>query len=191
VYCIGAGLATTFHRDTSHAYIAGILIVEGFGVGWTLQTALVAAQALAPKPDRAVITGIRNLFRFTGGAFGLAISSAIMNNVIRSQVENAGFPSEIVVQIRGAEFNVPTGLTEVQKQQLLDAEMTGIRGVFYFLLGVSALTFLLSLGVADRGLPGDEKKEDIPEMGADGEGTDDLDAREVRNVEDQSSREKG
>ena len=158
VYFIGAGFQTTFGRYSSHAYIAGILVVEGFGVGWTLQTALVAAQALAPPKDRAVITGIRNLFRFTGGAFGLVISSAVMNNIIKSKLETSDLPADIADQIRGAEFNIPAGLTGAQMQTLLDAEMAGVKGTFYFLLGVAGLTFFLSLLVEDRGLPGDEKK---------------------------------
>jgi len=160
-YLIGAGIQTTFGRNTSHAYIVGILILEGFGIGWTLQTALVAAQALAPSKDRAVITGIRNLFRFTGGSFGLVISSAIMNNVIASKVLSSDLPEDIASQIRGAEFNIPAGLTDAQKQSLLDFEMAGLNGVFYFLLGTAAITFLLSLPVKDRGLPGDEKKQKI------------------------------
>jgi fucose permease len=165
VYFIGAGIQTTFQRTTTHAYIVGILLLEGFGIGWTLQTALVASQALAPPKDRAVITGIRNLFRFTGGAFGLAISSAIMNNVINSKLADTDLPKNVTQQIKGAEFNIPPGLNQTQVQTLLDAEMEGVRGVFWFLLGVGAVTFVLSLGVEDHGLPGDEKK-GLEEKGA-------------------------
>jgi hypothetical protein len=159
VYFIAAGVQTTFQRNTSHAYIVGILCTEGFGVGWTIQTALVAAQSLASPQDRAVVTGIRNFARFTGGSFGLAIASAIMNNVITSRIANAGFPQAIVDQIKGASFNIPLGLTSEQTQVLLDAEMQGVRGVFWFLLGAAGLTFFLSLPVEDKGLPGDEKND--------------------------------
>ena len=81
-----------------------------------------------------------------------------MNNVINSKIASSDLPTNITSQIRGAEFNVPAGLTVEQKQALLDFEMEGVKGVFYFLLGVSALTFILGLGVEDRGLPKDEKK---------------------------------
>jgi len=172
VYVIGAGFQTTFQRNSSHAYIAGILLVEGFGVGWTIQTALVAAQALAPSRDRAVITGIRNLFRFTGGAFGLVIASAIMNNVIKSNLADSGIPESILESIRGAEFNIPQGLSESQMQLLLDAEMAGVKGVFWFLLATSIIALLLSFGVEDNGLPGDEKREKKAEAEARGEQSD-------------------
>jgi fucose permease len=160
VWVIAAGVQTTFARSTTHAYIVGILFVEGFGVGWTLQTALVAAQAIAPAKDRAVITGIRNLFRYTGGSFGLAISSAIMNNIINSKLATSDLPKTIVDQINGAEFNIPAGLTAEQSHTLLDAEMEGMKGVFWFLFAVSLLTFLFSLIVEDHGLPEDKKPDE-------------------------------
>jgi hypothetical protein len=106
---------------------------------------------------------MRNLFRYTGGSFGLAISSAIMNNIINSKLATSDLPKTIVDQINGAEFNVPAGLTAAQSQTLLDAEMEGVKGVFWFLLAVSLLTFLLSLIVEDHGLPEDKKKSDEKE----------------------------
>jgi hypothetical protein len=88
----------------------------------------------------------------------LAISSAIMDNVIASKLRGSGIPQSVLDEIKGAQFDVPSVLTSDQVQMLLESEMEGLRGVFWFLLGVSALTFLLSLPVEDHGLPGDEKK---------------------------------
>lgn len=163
IYVVAAGVQTTFQRDTTHAYIVGILVVEGFGIGWTMQTALVAAQAIAPPEDRAVITGIRNLGRFVGGSFGLAVASAIMNNVIRSEIATSGIPPDIASQITGVQFNLPAGLTEAQMTALLDAEMEGVRSVFWFLFGVGVCTLLMSLPVQDHGLPMDPKKAAVDE----------------------------
>jgi len=66
-------------------------------------------------------------------------------------------PESVMSHITGVQFKVPDGLTGDQVKVLLDAEMEGVRGVFWFLFGVSVLTFLLSLGVEDRGLPVDPK----------------------------------
>lgn len=66
-------------------------------------------------------------------------------------------------EIRGTEFNVPLGLSERQAQSLLDSEMEGVKGVFWFLLGVSTVTFILNLAVEDHELPGDEKNKDNKE----------------------------
>jgi len=157
IYVVAAGVQTTFERNTANAYIVGILFVEGFGIGWTMQTALVAAQAIAPPEDRAVVTGIRNFFRFVGGSFGLAIASAILNNIIHYEMNKAGLPESLTSHITGVQFKVPDGLTGDQVNVLLNAEMEGVRGVFWFLFGVSVLTLLLSLAVEDRGLPVDPK----------------------------------
>jgi len=86
-----------------------------------------------------------------------------MNNIINSKLATSDLPKTIVDQINGAEFNVPAGLTATQSQTLLDAEMEGVKGVFWFLLAVSLLTFLLSLIVEDHGLPEDKKKSDEKE----------------------------
>src|SRR5277367_323077 len=189
IWCIAAGVQTTFARSTTHAYIVGILFVEGFGVGWTFQTALVAAQAIAPAKDRAAITGIRNLFRFTGGSFGLAISSAIMNNVINSKLAVSDLSKSIVDQINGAEFTVPVGLTSVQAQTVLGAEMAGVKGVFWFLLAVSLSTFLLSLIVEDHGLPEDKKKSE-GKVEAPQENGESQDGEESESQEAEENREK-
>jgi hypothetical protein len=37
-------------------------------------------QAIGEHKDRAVITGVRNMMRFIGGSFGLAICSALTHN---------------------------------------------------------------------------------------------------------------
>jgi fucose permease len=191
IYVVAAGVQTTFTRNTSHAYIVGILFLEGFGIGWTMQTALVAAQAIAPPEDRAVITGIRNLFRFVGGSFGLAIASAIMNNVIHSQITKAGLPESITGEITGVQFNIPAGLTSEQVEILRDAEMEGVRGVFWFLFGVSVLTLLMSLPVEDHGLPKDPSKKRTDEEASDGvekiEGNEDEKIEENESVEGENT----
>jgi hypothetical protein len=82
-----------------------------------------------------------------------------MNNIIKSTLADSGIPEDILESIRGAEFNIPPGLTQGQMELLVNAEMAGIKGVFWFCLAVSAITLLLSFGVEDKGLPGDEKRE--------------------------------
>ena len=95
-----------------------------------------------------------------------------MNNVIKSNLADSGIPESILESIRGAEFNIPQGLSESQMQLLLDAEMAGVKGVFWFLLATSIIALLLSFGVEDNGLPGDEKREKKAEAEARGEQSD-------------------
>src|SRR5271169_964997 len=105
-----------------------------------------------------------NLFRHSGGSFCPGISSAIMNNIINSNLATSDLLKTVVGQINGAQFNVPAGLAAEQSRTLLDAEMEGVKGVFWFLLAVSLLSLLLSLVVEDHG-PLEDKKKSEAEYG--------------------------
>lgn len=112
-----------------------------------------------------------------------------MNNVINSRLAVSDLPKSIVDQINGAEFNVPAGLTSAQEETFLDAEMEGVKGVFWFLLAVSLLTFVLSLIVEDHGLPEDKKKsEEKGEVSQENGGI--QDAEESGSQETEENREK-
>ncbi|EIW73620.1 hypothetical protein TREMEDRAFT_13940, partial [Tremella mesenterica DSM 1558] len=72
LWTLGLGLQILWKESTHIAVVLVILLINGFGVGWSLQTTMVAALATTPAPDRAVVTAARNFFRTMGGAFGLA-----------------------------------------------------------------------------------------------------------------------
>ena len=65
-----------------------------------------------------------------------------MNNILSMKLASSDLPKSVIDQIHGFEFNIAPGLTSMQRQALLDAEMEGIKR---FLLASSLLTFLSSL----------------------------------------------
>lgn len=140
IWTIGSGLQTLFDQHTSHAKLVGILFFQGLGVGCTLQTTLVAAQAAAPNKDRACVTGLRNGLRFMGGAFGLAICNAILNNVVKSRLP-PGIPDEtrrlITHQISP---NLPSGLSP--------ETVAGIYYAYYQALHYIFISFVPVVGIA-------------------------------------------
>jgi hypothetical protein len=58
--------------SSSIGMILGFLEIIAIGVGFNLQTTLVAALATTKNEDRAVVTGGRNYSRTLGAGFGLA-----------------------------------------------------------------------------------------------------------------------
>ncbi|KAF9013765.1 MFS general substrate transporter, partial [Hymenopellis radicata] len=72
IWLLAVGLMYRFTADTTMGYLVPTLILAGIGVGMTMQSTLVTAQAGAPTEDRAVVTGARNTSRSLGGAIGLA-----------------------------------------------------------------------------------------------------------------------
>jgi hypothetical protein len=94
-YCIwslATGLKCLLKQSTPIGHIIAFLVVEGIGIGLTLQpsaslydtvrlcrtftdrnlsTALIGLLANSKTEDRAVLTGLRNFMRTVGGASGL------------------------------------------------------------------------------------------------------------------------
>ena len=115
IWTIGLGLQLLFTQDVSVGTIIGILIFEGIGLGPTLQSTLVAAQANSHPRNRAVVTGARNFFRTLGGAFGLAMCGAIFNNVLLKTVTNdPTIPAEVAAHLSRSSLSLPPDLTDAE-----------------------------------------------------------------------------
>ncbi|ORY31436.1 major facilitator superfamily domain-containing protein [Naematelia encephala] len=72
IWATSQGLQIIWTAHSSLALVLCTLEINTVGVGFILQTTLVAALNTTPAPDRAVVTSARNFFRTMGGAFGLA-----------------------------------------------------------------------------------------------------------------------
>jgi len=104
------------------------------------------------------VTGARNFFRTIGGAFGLAICSAILNNTLSSRLaQDPSISPEVRDQILSSAFQLPDNLTAEELASIMNAYAAGIRGIFIMFVPLGALSFLLSLFVVDVGLPDDAK----------------------------------
>ncbi|WRT69064.1 uncharacterized protein IL334_006047 [Kwoniella shivajii] len=106
IWTLALGLQLLWKPDSSLGLILGILEIGSVGVGFSLQTTVVAALATSPPKDRAVITASRNFFRSMGGSFGLACASAIYQAVIKNH------------------FARIDALTESQQSRLLDSGLS-------------------------------------------------------------------
>lgn len=93
-------------------------------------------QALAKHEDRAVVTGIRNMARFIGGSFGLAISSGLLN---ASKLKNRDGASQ------------PPSNYDL-----------GLNRIWWLLFGIGILVFIVGFGVKDVGLERDEQAVPVP-----------------------------
>jgi len=116
---------------------------------------LVAMQAHAPHPDRAVVSSVRNLVRFIGGAFGLAIASSLLSNFSSNYIRQQD-PS-LVVQADVLEL--PPGLTLEQRDIMLDGYMYAFKTIFYLLLASGLAVSVLGFSVKEIKLREDPKVE--------------------------------
>lgn len=170
LWFLGAGLVLLFNRTTPKYTIVMVLFVEGAGVGNIFQPTLVAAQAHSRKADRAVVISVRNFLRSFGGAVGLAVSASVFSNILKAHLKRVdiALPNGAYEIIASNVLSPPTeafvhgAWSSVQKSEVYDAYMAGMKGVFYLWVPLMGICFLLCFLIKDRGLQRKEEKDDIP-----------------------------
>ncbi|RYN38905.1 hypothetical protein AA0115_g675 [Alternaria tenuissima] len=159
LWTLGNGLTLLFDRDTSLAVLIVVLIIEGAGIGLTLQPTLVGMYANSRAEDRAVTTGLRNFIRTIGGAFGLVISGVILSNTLSRDLSNRSFVSDdLMSQLTSSTYDLDQfGLSQDQKQDVFDTYMLGLHYIFIFFTVCSGLSLSLTFWVGNTSLKAPKK----------------------------------
>lgn len=76
----GVFLLSLVHVDTALAYTGVFMAVLGLGIGLTFQVLILAVQNSVPRRDMGAATSAATFFRIMGGAVGVAVFGAILNN---------------------------------------------------------------------------------------------------------------
>lgn len=155
IWLCGSGLLILANKSLHVGWLSFFLILIGTGTGMVFQPTLVALQAQTPKMQRAVVTSNRNFLRSSGGAVGLAVSSAILANVLRGSLP------EHLSYVANSTFAAPDLSTfSVQDQDAIaSAYASASRAVFIFCAPLNALCLALCVFIKDHGLI---REEDSP-----------------------------
>jgi len=153
-WTLGSGLLITCNKDTSPAMTSGFLVLIGTGTGFTFQPTLVALQAHCSKAQRAVVTSNRNFLRSLGGAVSLAVSAALLGNVLKSSL-----PPDLQY-VASSTFATPDLATFSHSDRLLieDAYASASRAVFIWCCPLIGACFLGCAFIKDQGLQRKEEK---------------------------------
>lgn len=148
-----------FDDKTHPAVIAVCVGITGIGIGFTFQPTLVALQAHCTKSQRAVSISNRNFFRCMGGACGLAVSAALLQATLRSNL-----PAEFSYLTKST-YSLPSRstLTDTQWSQILQAYTKASHSVFILQVPLIGVCFLACVFVRDRGLERVKEPEEIEE----------------------------
>jgi MFS family permease len=148
LFTLGTSLTTLFTRTIPTYGIILTLITLGYGNGNCFQPTIIALQAHCVKSQRAVVISVRNFLRCLGGSIGLAISAAILQNVLKSQL-----PEEFKY-LSHSTYAKPdyTKFTAAQTDAILDAYAKASRMVFIFMAPCAGLCLFACVFVRDRGL---------------------------------------
>ena len=134
--------------------ISFFLVIMGLGTGCVFQPTLVALQAHCPKAQRAVVTSNRNFLRNAGGALGLAVSSAILANVLKSSL-----PPRLAA-VANSTFATPniSHFSPDDQAIIKHAYSAASRAVFIWCVPLTGVSFLLSIFIKDHGLTRKEER---------------------------------
>jgi MFS family permease len=155
IWLCGSGLLILANKNLYVGWLSFFLILIGMGTGMVFQPTLVALQAQTPKMQRAVVTSNRNFLRSSGGAVGLAVSSAILANVLRGSLP------EHLSYVANSTFAAPDLSTFSMQDQdaIASAYASASRAVFIFCAPLNALCLALCVFIRDHGLI---REEDTP-----------------------------
>jgi len=150
LWTLGVGLTCLFDLNTPIYAMVLILLVQGVGVGFIFQPILVALQAHCTKSQRAVVISNRNFLRSLGGAVGLAISAAALQNTLKKAM-----PPEFASLALSA-YSTPDldtlGASPAQLRKILEAYARASRTVFIMNVPFMGLCLLGCLFIRDHGL---------------------------------------
>lgn len=133
VMTAGLFLLSTLEVHTSLWLVSAFMAIVGLGMGMVMQVLVLAVQNAVPLRDLGVATSAATFFRSMGGAIGVAVFGAVMNNRLEAYVQ-AGF--------RRVLADAPPGV----RDQLGSGGMTS-------LLGSPGEIRSLGASLASRGVP--------------------------------------
>ncbi|KAJ1984332.1 hypothetical protein H4R33_004425 [Dimargaris cristalligena] len=141
---VGAGLLTTLSRDSSVGHEVGYTLIFGLGMGLYFQTMLMICQSTAEASEVAIVTACYNFFEAIGATLGLAIISAIMNNVLTTRL--ALIPGLDLAALSASPADIYTmDVSEETRSQFIDAYVKAISTALIPVIPMMGVTFLLSL----------------------------------------------
>ena len=154
VWTLGSGLLILAKPTLDPGLSSFFLILVGMGTGNVFQPTLVALQAQTPKSQRAVVTSNRNFLRSSGGAVGLAVSSAILANVLKGSL-----PPRLAY-IANSTFAAPnlSTFSPADRAAIAQAYADASRAVFIWCVPLIGLCLLLCAVIRDHGLIREEEK---------------------------------
>lgn len=142
---IGVGLISMFEVHTGKAEWIGYQIIYGFGVGFGMQQALIAAQTVLHLDDVPIGTSLIMFMQTLGGSLFISIAQNLFTNSLSSNLlKNVpGLPSDIVLR---------TGATSLKDAvvkynadllpKVLIAYNEALRQTYYTSLAIAALSIV-------------------------------------------------
>ncbi|EFI26574.1 multidrug resistance protein [Coprinopsis cinerea okayama7 len=159
---IGASLIYRLQEDSGFFVSWFSIVPLGFGNAVVLQTMLIALLVHLPESYMAVGTGFGQLFRGIGQVGGVAVSSAVFQSILDSELRKrlTGPDTEFIMKIRQnsrliASPDIPAHIKEAAKESY----KISLKSVFFFASCMTLLAYIVRLPIPDKHLDHEPKRE--------------------------------
>ncbi|KAJ6184690.1 efflux pump antibiotic resistance protein [Penicillium mononematosum] len=156
--CWTLGGVAKFYYDQETAIwrIVVVGILDGVGVGCSLQPVLVGLLAGSDTSDRAVLTGLRNFLRDMGGATSITVSGTILRNVLYARL-GSWFNQETIEKLISSGSTLGNWqLTKEERRLVSQGYNEGLHAVFASFFVLIAIHLCACVCIRDYGLKRDE-----------------------------------
>lgn len=89
LFTIGMSLFSTISVDTSITLVSAYAVVFGLGLGFNMQTLVLAIQNAVPPQDMGVATSSATFFRQMGGTLGTAVFLSVLFGTVVGNIKDA------------------------------------------------------------------------------------------------------
>ncbi|KAI7870012.1 major facilitator superfamily domain-containing protein [Spinellus fusiger] len=164
ILTVCAGLLSLLDENTDFSRIYGFTIIGGIGLGFLFASNIIGLQASVEPQDIAVVTGLGNFSRILGGALGVAISSAILNSSLTSDLPLHLPPDQVYMVISSAEY-IRHGLPAQYVDATIAVYVAAFRLVWYVAVPMCGIGFIATLFITPHriGQTKNDEKYSTPE----------------------------
>ncbi|KAJ2449747.1 hypothetical protein EV183_004714 [Coemansia sp. RSA 2336] len=152
LFVLGSGLTILFDEQTSSAEQVCFLLIMGCGMGFIIQTMLLAMQVAVPIKHMASATAVFMFARMLGSSMGIAILQSIFQNEALPKLDSLSrqhpeYAANIAYTFddQSTIYTAPFPL-EI-RNQIIHYYVLALQKVFIAATGITAIVLLLVVGV--------------------------------------------
>jgi len=149
IMVVGTGLLTLLKPDSTLGMQIGLLLLTGLGIGFIIQTRLLAIQASVTPNLIAIATAVSTFATTMGGVVGVTVVGSVFTNALSANLAGV-VPDQVATVI----IQNPAVFREIVKNPqlqnaVLDKIGDAITSSFYAIIPFGAVLFIMILGVRE------------------------------------------
>jgi hypothetical protein len=151
LFCVGAGLITTFSLTTPLSQWFGYQVLTGLGIGVGFQGGVVTVQTVLPLKDVPVATACVSFFQTLGGALFISVAQTLFQNGLLSGIEKYAPQLDAQVFLHSGATQIRMLLQQMrqedQLQAVLQAYVDGLTHTYWITTACAIAAFVCVCGL--------------------------------------------